>query len=174
MAGPDQGQKKVYLQGNLGQRGIYPGRGKGAGGKAFSPWLCQKTLSGSGSKRTKTPGICPGFLRRSLDFLSFHHRYATFAAKTGQSGHRSATPVGSGTVARTERIPVADRARSAVIAWMRHQTTNYDRMTIARVKGTRRQIRGRLASRSLELLQLYRQGHDTTPTCPLQRALLAD
>lgn len=34
-----------------------------------------------------------------------------------------ATPVGSGTVARTKRIPVEYRAEAAVIAWMRHQTT---------------------------------------------------
>jgi len=44
-----------------------------------------------------------------------------------------ATPVGSGTVARTERIPIQQRAESAVIAWMRHQTTAYDNMKIARV-----------------------------------------
>jgi hypothetical protein len=37
-----------------------------------------------------------------------------------------ATPVGSGTVARTKRIPVEQRAEAAVIAWMRHQTTGYD------------------------------------------------
>jgi len=37
-----------------------------------------------------------------------------------------ATPVGSGTVARTKRIPVEERAEAAVIAWMRHQTTGYD------------------------------------------------
>ncbi|MEZ6128720.1 MAG: DUF2293 domain-containing protein [Planctomycetaceae bacterium] len=41
-----------------------------------------------------------------------------------------ATPVGSGTVARTQRIPVEQRAESAVIAWMRHQTTAYDHMKI--------------------------------------------
>jgi hypothetical protein len=46
-----------------------------------------------------------------------------------------ATPVGSGTVARTKRIPVEQRAEAAVIAWMRHQTTGYDGMVIPRVKG---------------------------------------
>jgi len=34
-----------------------------------------------------------------------------------------ATPVGSGTVARSRRIGVEERAEAAVIAWMRHQTT---------------------------------------------------
>jgi hypothetical protein len=46
-----------------------------------------------------------------------------------------ATPVGSGTVARTKRIPVEQRAEAAVIAWMRHQTTGYDGMVIPRIKG---------------------------------------
>lgn len=142
--------------------------------KRSAPGYAKKRCQDLARKEQKHQEYVQDFYAEVLDFLSFHHRYATFAAKLARAVTDLATPVGSGTVARTERIPVADRARSAVIAWMRHQTTNYDRMTIARVKGTRRQIRGELASRSLELLQLYRQGHDTTPTCPLQRALLAD
>jgi hypothetical protein len=83
-----------------------------------------------------------------------------------------ATPVGSGTVARTERIPVEARAEAAVIAWMRHQTTAYDDMAIARVKGLRREVRRELAQRSVQLLHAYRRGDDVNAlTCPLQRAL---
>jgi tryptophan-rich sensory protein len=44
-----------------------------------------------------------------------------------------ATPVGSGTVARTECIPTHERAEAAVIAWMRHHTTAYDEMAILMV-----------------------------------------
>ena len=36
--------------------------------------------------------------------------------------------LGSGTVARTERIPIHEWAEAAVIAWMRHQTTGYEQM----------------------------------------------
>ena len=82
-----------------------------------------------------------------------------------------ATPVGSGTVARTQRIPIERRAEAAVIAWMRHQTTAYDRMIIARVKGRRREVRRLLAGRSRELLQNYRAGNPTPPDCPLARVL---
>ena len=32
-------------------------------------------------------------------------------------------------------IPIEQRAEAAVIAWLRHQTTAYDHMTIERVKG---------------------------------------
>ena len=85
-----------------------------------------------------------------------------------------ATPVGSGTVARTERIPVTRRAEAAVIAWLRHHTTAYDHMTIARVKGRRREVRRALAERSRELLDVYRQGRARDLVrCPLRAALSA-
>jgi hypothetical protein len=82
-----------------------------------------------------------------------------------------ATPVGSGTVARTKRITVAQRAEAAVIAWMRHQTTGYDGMTIPRLKGKRREVRRMLARRSHELLDAYRRGEPVPEGCPLQKAL---
>lgn len=66
-----------------------------------------------------------------------------------------ATPVGSGTVARTQRIPIERRAESAVIAWLRHQTTAYDHMQIARVKGKRREVRRMMAGESRRLLAKY-------------------
>jgi hypothetical protein len=84
-----------------------------------------------------------------------------------------ATPVGSGTVARTERIPVEQRAEAAVIAWMRHQTTGYDGMVIPRVKGKRREIRRLLAQKSKELLGRYRRGESAGVDCPLRKALEA-
>ena len=82
-----------------------------------------------------------------------------------------ATPVGSGTVARTKRIPVEQRAEAAVIAWMRHQTTGYDSMVIPRVKGKRREVRRMLAQRSKELLGRYRRGELVGEVCPLKKAL---
>ena len=80
-------------------------------------------------------------------------------------------PVGSGTVARTERIPLASRAEAAVIAWMRHQTTAYDRMYIARQKGERRAVRKTLATDSREILDRYRKGEAPPEDCPLAAAL---
>lgn len=82
-----------------------------------------------------------------------------------------ATPVGSGTVARTKRIPVEQRAEAAVIAWMRHETTGYDSLVISRVKGKRREVRQMLARCSQELLDRYRRGEPLPDGCPLQRAL---
>ncbi len=139
--------------------------------KRSAPGYAKKRQQELAGRERKHQAYVQDFNAEVLDFLGFHSRYATLASRLATVVTEFATPVGSGTVARTERIPVADRARSAVIAWMRHQTTSYDRMAIARVKGTRRQVRRELASRSLELLQLYRYGHDIPPSCPLQRAL---
>lgn len=141
--------------------------------KRSAPSYAQKRVRELARRQEKHQDYVEDFYAAVVDFLGFHQRYATLAAKLARAVTDLATPVGSGTVARTERIPLADRARSAVIAWLRHQTTNYDRMAIARVKGIRRQVRRELACRSLDLLQLYRVGEDTFPSCPLQRALLA-
>lgn len=107
-----------------------------------------------------------------MEFLDFHPAHAELGTKLARMVTVHATPVGSGTVARTKRIPVKQRAEAAVIAWMRHQTTAYDSMTIPRVKGKRREVRRRLAQRSKDLLRRYRQGEPTSGDCPLQRALM--
>lgn len=104
-------------------------------------------------------------------FLRFHERHADFAERLAEAVTAHATPVGSGTVARTERIPIERRAEAAVIAWMRHQTTAYDSMQIARVKGKRREVRRMLAQRSQELLRRYRLDEPVAAGCPLARAL---
>ncbi len=107
-----------------------------------------------------------------LQYLHFHPRYRDLAMRLASAVTTHATPVGSGTVARTERIPVDERAEAAVIAWMRHQTTAYDQMSIPRERGKRREVRRMLAGRSKSLLDAYRAGRDCSPaTCPLQNAL---
>ena len=70
------------------------------------------------------------FLGAVVTFLGFHPNHADLANKMALAVTAHATPVGSGTVARTKRIPVEQRAEAAVIAWMRHQTTGYDGMVI--------------------------------------------
>jgi hypothetical protein len=109
-----------------------------------------------------------------VTFLAFHPSYADLAGRLARAVTEHATPVGSGTVARTRRIPVEQRAEAAVIAWMRHQTTGYDGMVIPRVKGKRREVRRMLARRSQELLQRYRRGEPVGDDCPLKGALAPD
>jgi hypothetical protein len=104
-------------------------------------------------------------------FLNFHPNHAEVALELADAVTTHATPVGSGTVARTKRIPVEQRAEAAVIAWLRHQTTAYDSMQIPRVKGRRREVRQMLAERSKMLLAQYRRGEATRADCPLRKAL---
>jgi len=105
------------------------------------------------------------------DFLAFAPRYAELEVELARAIAAHATPVGSGTVARTQRIPVERRAEAATIAWLRHQTTGYDDMKIPRVKGMRREVRRQLAARSRRLLSAYRSGAALEGPCPLRRAL---
>ncbi len=113
------------------------------------------------------------FEKAVLEFLGFHERYAELATRLAKAITEFTTPVGSGTVARTQRIPIEQRARAAVIAWMRHNTTDYDHRYIPRVAGKRREVRRDIAHDSLALLKDYRRGNDVPDVCPLQRALAA-
>jgi hypothetical protein len=111
------------------------------------------------------------FLGAVVNFLAFHPNFADLAERLARAVTAHATPVGSGTVARTKRIPVEQRAEAAVIAWMRHSTTGYDGMVIPRVRGKRREVRRMLARRSHELLERYRRGEAVEDGCPLKKAL---
>lgn len=107
-----------------------------------------------------------------ISFLRFSDRFRELEGRLADAVSEHATPVGSGTVARTERIPVERRAEAAVIAWMRHQTTRYDSMSIERVKGARREVRRELAELSRGLLDAHRRDvPHAAGGCPLCRAL---
>jgi hypothetical protein len=92
-----------------------------------------------------------------LAFLRFSSEWDLLAKALARKVAAHATPVGSGTVARTKRIAVSERAEAAVIAWMRHQTTAYDSLKIARIKGKRREVRRELAEVSRQVLDLHRK-----------------
>ena len=111
-------------------------------------------------RETKQHEYVEDFNSAVRNFLSFSERYRDIEAKLADAVTSHATPVGSGTVARTERIPVDERAERAVIAWLRHQTTAYDSMKIPLIKGKRREVRRMLAEHSRKLLGAYRRGED--------------
>jgi hypothetical protein len=103
-----------------------------------------------------------------LDVLGFSTEWLPLGRVMAKMGAAHATPVGSGTVARTKRISVGERAQAAVIAWMRHQTTTYDEMKIARVAGRRREVRRQLAEISRAVLDLHRRDvPHAIAACPL-------
>lgn len=114
------------------------------------------------------------FERAVFSYLAFADIYAELATRLAKAVAEHATPVGSGTVARTKRITIEQRAEAAVIAWLRHQTTTYEQMKIPRVKGKRREVRRMLAQQSKQLLAVYRSGGTVDPTsCPLVASLHA-
>ncbi len=105
-------------------------------------------------------------------FLRFAPQWQPQATLMARLVSAHATPVGSGTVARTQRIPIGERCEAAVIAWMRHQTTAYDRMKIERVAGRRREVRRELAEISRAVLDLHRRDvPHGVHACPLCQAL---
>jgi hypothetical protein len=132
-----------------------------------------KKQMSSAKRREKTQSEYVVSFRDSIvQFLAFAPNHQSLAERLADAIAAHATPVGSGTVARTQRIPIEQRAEAAVIAWMRHQTTLYDEMKIARIKGERREVRRMLAQQSRQLLQQYRDGVNVRPNeCVLTHAL---
>lgn len=131
----------------------------------------KRKVADASRREKKQAEYVDDFYHSVITFLNFHPAHLDLSKQMAQAITAHATPVGSGTVARTKRIPVEQRAEAAVIAWMRHQTTAYDSMTIPRVKGKRREVRRMLAQRSKELLNQYRNSASAAEGCPLQRAL---
>lgn len=130
----------------------------------------KRVADGARRERTQAAYVVT-FEQAVLEFLRFAPRWEPLARTVAARVAAHATPVGSGTVARTERIPVEERASAAVTAWMRHQTTGYDDMRIARVKGARREVRRELAGISRAVLDLHRRDEPHGPrTCPLCQA----
>lgn len=137
-----------------------------------TPAYARRRTADAARRERKQTEYVEDFRGAVLEFLDFDPVHAEVAEKLADAITRHATPVGSGTVARTERIPLEQRAESAVIAWLRHQTTAYDDMKIARIKGERREVRRQLAKQSRQLLENYRSGQPVDPLrCPLQSAL---
>ena len=137
-----------------------------------SPAYHKRMAAAAGRRQKAQEEYVDQFTDALFAFLNFHERYRDLAGDIAVAVAAHATPVGSGTVARTQTIPIERRAEAAVIAWMRHKTTAYDNMTIPRVKGKRREIRRLLAQRSRLLLEVYRAGRMVdSKKCPLKQAL---
>lgn len=145
----------------------------------------QRRLQAGRERRAKQQEVyAEDFEAAVFAFLNFAAEHEDLAHKMAKAIAEHAVPVGSGTVARTKRIPIGERAEAATIAWMRHRTTGYDAMRIDRVKGKRREVRRDLARRSRALLRKYREepGSPGDPArhaaafeaCPLRAALELD
>ncbi|PZX20320.1 uncharacterized protein DUF2293 [Breznakibacter xylanolyticus] len=132
----------------------------------------QKRLAGDRQRRQqKQEHYEVEFFNAVRRYLHFDKSHQALEEAVADAVTRHAIPVGSGTVARTAMIPLHERASRAVIAWMRHQTTAYDRLKITPVKGQRRAVRRELAQLSVAVLDRYRQNMPIPINCPLQVAV---
>lgn len=138
------------------------------------PAYTRKLESGRRKRAEQQVEYEQDFTRAVFDFLRFAAAYEPLAERLATAICSHAAGVGSGTVARTQRIPIERRAEAATIAWLRHATTGYDNMQIARVKGMRREVRRLLAEQSRRLLDRYRRGEPIpAESCLLRRGLSA-
>jgi hypothetical protein len=137
-----------------------------------NPAYTRKLESARRKREVEQTQYAEDFTREVFLFLDFAPCHSDLGRKLAQAIADHAVPVGSGTVARTERIPIERRAEAATIAWLRHATTGYDQMAIPRIKGARRDVRRMLADRSRQLLERYRKGELVNPSsCLLLRGL---
>ena len=138
------------------------------------PAYARKLESGRRKRAEQQVEYEQDFTRAVFEFLRFAAPHTQLAEQVAKAICDHAAAVGSGTVARTQRIPIERRAEAATIAWLRHATTGYDDMKIARVKGMRREVRRLLAEQSRRLLDRYRRGEPIpSESCLLRRGLRA-
>lgn len=139
-----------------------------------TPAYARKRVADTARRQRTQDDYVADFTEEVDGFLAFSTAWKAQGAELARRVAAHATPVGSGTVARTKRIELEARAELAVIAWMRHQTTAYDRMAIPRIKGERRAVRAQLARVSRAVLDLHRRdAPHTVASCPLCTALAA-
>ena len=79
-----------------------------------TPAYARKRSNDLARRQAKHKAYEKEFFNEVLSFLAFHERYRPEAQLLAEKITSHATPVGSGTVARTTRIPVAKRAEAAV------------------------------------------------------------
>jgi hypothetical protein len=164
--------RKIFSQGVWAPRANIAAAMKQLEAERATEAYAKKQAAGARRREKVQTEYVVSFRDSVLQFLAFAPIYQALAERLANAIAAHATPVGSGTVARTQRIPIEQRAEAAVIAWMRHQTTLYDQMKIPRIKGERREVRRLLAQQSRRLLQLYREGTPVPSTsCLLTKAL---
>ena len=163
--------RKVFSRGIWAPGSVIAATRAGLAVERSDPAHARKQAADRQRRERAQEDYAADFQQEVIRFLAFAPVHAAFAERLAAAVTAHATPVGSGTVARTQRIPVEERAAAAVIAWMRHQTTGYDSLVIPRVKGQRREVRRLLAEQSRRLLDRYRRGEAPGANCPLGRAL---
>lgn len=133
----------------------------------------QKKLAQAKERRDEKEQVfAESFQQAITQFLNFAPKYHTMAGKLSRLIREHAAPVGSGTVARSSSVTLEGKAAMAVMAWMRHQTSDYDSTAVPHIKGARRELRRQIARQSERTLSAYRRGEKVdSSTCALHKAL---
>ncbi len=164
--------RKNFSQGLWADAAVIEAARRQLGSERDTPEYAKKRASDLARRERSQAEYVLEFEREVLGFLRFAPSFLALGSELARRVAEHATPVGSGTVARTKRISVEERAEAAVVAWMRHQTTAYDNMQIARIKGKRREVRRELAQISRAVLDLHRHERaHAEAQCPLCRVL---
>ncbi len=163
--------RKKFSRGVWAPAGVIEAAREGLARERADPAHARRRASDARRREAAQSEYVGEFRGEVLAFLAFAPEHAALAGRLADAVTAHATPVGSGTVARTKRIGVDRRAEAAVIAWLRHQTTAYDHMKVARVRGERRRVRQQFAATSRRLLDAHRGRGPHDGGCPLCRAL---
>jgi hypothetical protein len=163
--------RRVYSHGVYAPRATIEAARAELEAERADPAYERRLAAGRARREREQEEYVEDFRGAVLAYLAFHPTHAAVAERLADAVTAHATPVGSGTVARTERIPIEERAEAAVIAWMRHQTTAYDHLHIERIAGERRRVRRLLAEQSKRVLDRYRTRAAPPADCPLGAAL---
>lgn len=159
--------RKVFGRGLLAPSDHIDGARRALDVERADPSYARKLEAGRERRARAEVAYADDFAAEVRAFLAFSEPYFDLGLRVSVAVAAHATPVGSGTVARTRRIPIEERAEAAVIAWLRHQTTAYDDMDIPRVPGLRREVRRELAARSRKLIESHRRSAHAATDCPL-------
>ncbi|QZT38099.1 DUF2293 domain-containing protein [Halosquirtibacter xylanolyticus] len=132
----------------------------------------QKQNLQRGIRRDQKQEVFKGALESAIkDKLSFHLCYKELEFKLAKAIADHSAPIGSGTVARSSRLTMEQKAERAINGWVRHHLTPYDQLKIARVKGARSMARKIMIEKGNEVLDIYRIGQERPSPCPIQKSL---
>src|SRR5438067_484334 len=97
--------RKTFSRGVWAPQAVVDQVRAGLAAERATPRYQQRREAGGRRRQREQAGYAEEFRRAVFDFLAFHTRYADLARRLAEAVTGHATPVGSGTVARTKRIP---------------------------------------------------------------------
>ena len=111
LGGPAEARRKTFSLGLWAPRATIEAIRAELAAERDDPRYARKREADTRRREHQQAGYVAEFHGAVLDYLAFHARYAELAERLAAAVTEHATPVGSGTVARTTRIPVGAAGR---------------------------------------------------------------